>query len=333
MSAWTPLIAFSQSVLREPRLCFLTFDPPAARTTKFAEFFDALRGLGLIDGETIAIDWMSADGDGSRYPDRAADCLSRKAAVIVTKTTPATQAAKAATTTVPIVMLGISDPVANGMVASLARPGGNVTGTAVMQSESVTKRLELLSELIPGLSRVLLLVYPADPISGPQIKALKDAARLVNVTLLIHEVRTAGDIPAGYDYGVAMGAQAVLTAVTSIFTVERARLIELSAKFRLPAVVWRSALSLAVAGRPERWLHSRRDGQPGRSSGKSRFQDVANDSASGGCGTVWRGCGCAAWSRTTAICVSSTVSISTLATGSSSSSSARPAAARARCCG
>jgi len=236
MSAWAPLIAFSQSAQSVPRLCFLTFDPPAARTTKFAEFFDSLRGLGLIDGETIAIDWMSVDGDGSRYADRAARCLGRKADVIVTTTTPATQAAKAATKTVPIVMLGISDPVANGMIASLARPGGNVTGTAVMQSELATKRLDLLSELIPGLSRVLLLVYPADPISGPQIKALEGAARLTNVTLLIQEVRTAGDIAAGYEHGVAMGAQAVLTAVTSIFTVERARLIELSAKFRLPTV-------------------------------------------------------------------------------------------------
>ena len=68
ISAWAPLIAFGQSAQKVPRLCFLTFDPPAARTTKFAEFFDSLRGLGLIDGETIAIDWMSADGDGSRYP-------------------------------------------------------------------------------------------------------------------------------------------------------------------------------------------------------------------------------------------------------------------------
>jgi putative ABC transport system substrate-binding protein len=236
MSAWAPLIAFGQSAQKVPRLCVLTFDPPTARTTKFAEFFDGLRGLGLIDGETIAIDWMSVDGDGSRYPGRAAECLSRDADIIVTTTTPATQAAKAATTTVPIVMLGISDPVANGMVANLARPGGNVTGTALMQSELVTKRLELLSELVPGLSRVLLLVYPADPISGPQIKALEGAARQMNVTLLIHEVRTAGDIPTGYEHGVAMGAQAVLTAVTSIFTVEQASLIELSAKFRLPAV-------------------------------------------------------------------------------------------------
>jgi len=236
ISAWGPLITFGQSAQRVPRLCFLTFDPPAARTTKFAEFFDSLRRLGLIDGKTIAIDWMSVEGDGGRYPGHAAECLSRKADVIVTTTTPATKAAKAATTTVPIVMLGNTDPVVNGTIASLARPGGNVTGTAVMQSELVTKRLELLSELIPGLSRVLLLVYPADPNYGPQIKALEAAARRINVTLLIEEIRTADDISASYERGVAMGAQAVLTAVTSIFTVERARLIELSARFHLPAV-------------------------------------------------------------------------------------------------
>jgi putative tryptophan/tyrosine transport system substrate-binding protein len=231
-----PVATSGQQTRKLPRLCFLTFDPPAARTARFAEFFDGLRDLGLNDGQTIAIDWVSAEGDGSRYPDLAADCVNRNADVIVTTTTPATQAAKAATTTIPIVMLSISDPVLNGLVASLARPGGNVTGTALTQSDLVTKRLELLGELIPGFSRVLLLVYPVDPISGNQVAALENAARQMNVTLLLHEVRTAADIAEGYDFGVAMHAQAVLTVIASIFSVEQTRLIELSAKYHLPMV-------------------------------------------------------------------------------------------------
>jgi putative ABC transport system substrate-binding protein len=234
--ALAPLIASGQPARKLPRLCFLTFEPAAARTTRFAEFFDSLRELGLADGETMVVDWMSAEGDGERFPGLAAECVKREAGVIVTTTTPATQAAKAATITVPIVMLGNSDAVATGLIASLARPGGNVTGTSVMMSELATKRLELLCELIPGLSRVLLLVYSVDPIFAPQLKALEVAARQLNVDLIPHEVRTAADIPAGYNHGAALGAQAVLTTNSSIFTVEQPRIIDLSAKFHLAAV-------------------------------------------------------------------------------------------------
>ncbi|MSO76320.1 MAG: hypothetical protein EXQ87_05340 [Alphaproteobacteria bacterium] len=190
-AAMVPLAAAGQSAPKLPRLCFLTFDPPESRTGRFAAFFVPLQNLGYVDGRTIVIDWMSAEGDGSRFPALAAECLSRNTDIIVASTTPATQAAKAATQTVPIVMLSLADPVGTGLVASLARPGANVTGMSYLGPDLAAKRLELLSELVPGLSKVLVLSFLADPIAALQIKALEDAARQLKITLAVHEVRAA----------------------------------------------------------------------------------------------------------------------------------------------
>jgi ABC transporter substrate binding protein len=107
-----------------PRLCFLTFDPRTPQVSRFHSFFQGLRDLGYVDGQTITIDYLSAGGQGERFPALAADCLRLKADIIVVTTTPAAQAAKNATRTIPIVMIPLGDPVGTGLVASLARPGG-----------------------------------------------------------------------------------------------------------------------------------------------------------------------------------------------------------------
>src|SRR5262245_36667742 len=134
----SPLTALTaraqQSRAKIPRLCFLTFDP--GTRTRLEPFFQGLRDLGYVDGQSIAIDHLSADGQGERYPALAADCVRLKADIIVACTTPATQAAKNVTRTIPIVMCPLGDPVGTGLVASLARPGGNVTGLTFMGSRS-----------------------------------------------------------------------------------------------------------------------------------------------------------------------------------------------------
>src|SRR5262245_62711990 len=122
----------AQQPQKMPRLCFLTFDPPKA--SRFDPFFQRLRELGYVDGQTIAIDYLSAEGQGDRFPALATECLRRKADVIVVTTTPAAQAAKSATSTIPIVMMALGDAVGTGLVTSLARPGGNVTGTTLLAS-------------------------------------------------------------------------------------------------------------------------------------------------------------------------------------------------------
>jgi putative ABC transport system substrate-binding protein len=128
--AW-PLAAQAQQPRNIPRLCFLTFDPGTLRSTRFEAFFEALRDLGYVDGQTISIDYLSADGRGERFPALAAECLRLKADIIAASTTPATQAAKEATRTIPIVMIALGDPVGTGLVDSLAQPGGNVTGMSM----------------------------------------------------------------------------------------------------------------------------------------------------------------------------------------------------------
>jgi putative tryptophan/tyrosine transport system substrate-binding protein len=160
-----PIVARAQAPKKVPRLCFLTFDPVASRSIRFGPFFDALRDLGYVDGDTIAINYLSADGHSERFPDLAAECLRLKADIIAVSTTPATQAAKSATHTIPIVMIALGDPVGTGLVDSLPRPGGNVTGMSMMAPEVATKRLELLIEAVPKISRVLVLTYLADPIA------------------------------------------------------------------------------------------------------------------------------------------------------------------------
>jgi putative ABC transport system substrate-binding protein len=175
IGAW-PFAARAQQSKKIPRLCFLTFDPGTLESTRFKPFFRALRDLGYVDGQTITIDYLSANGQGERFPNLAADCLRLKADVIVVTTTPAAKAAKNGTRAIPIVMYPLGDPVATGLVASLARPGGNVTGLTFMASGLAAKRLDLLKEAVPKISRVLVLSYRVDPIAAPQLKELESAA-------------------------------------------------------------------------------------------------------------------------------------------------------------
>src|SRR6266851_5495250 len=219
-----------------PRLCFLTFDPGTPQSTRFTQFFQGLRDLGYVDGRSIAIDYLSVDGKAERFPALAADCVRLKADVIVVTTTPGAQAAKNATRTIPIVLHALGDPVATGLVASLARPGGNVTGVTQMSSGLAAKRLELLKEAVPRISRVLVLSYLVDPIAAPQVKELESAAHSLGVKLLVRDIRTADDLPAAFDAGARERAEGVLTTAESIFLAQRQRVIQLAAQHRLPGM-------------------------------------------------------------------------------------------------
>jgi putative ABC transport system substrate-binding protein len=231
-----PLAPAAQPARRIPRLCFLTFDPGTPQSSRFTPFFQGLRDLGHVDGQTITIDYLSADGRGERFPALAADCLRLKADIIVVTTTPAAQAAKNATRTIPVVMYPLGDPVATGLVASLARPGGNVTGLTMMASGLAAKRLELLKEAVPRISRVLVLSYLVDPIAAPQVKELESAAHSLGMTLLVRDIRTADDLPAAFDAGARERAEGILTTAESLFVAQRNRVVQLAAQHRLPGM-------------------------------------------------------------------------------------------------
>ena len=235
-TAW-PLTAHAQAPKNIPRLCFLTFDPGTLQSNRFDAFFQGLRDLGYANGQNIVIDYLSAEGNGERFPALASECLRLKADVIAVSTTPAAQAAMAATRSIPILMIGLGDPVRTRLVSSLAQPGGNVTGLSLMVPEVAAKRLGLLKEAIPGISRVLVLSYLADPIAPLQVKALEEAARSLGVTLQVHDIRTADDFPAAFDDAAKEHAEALLTTAESIFAAQRARVTELAARYKLPGDV------------------------------------------------------------------------------------------------
>jgi putative tryptophan/tyrosine transport system substrate-binding protein len=228
----------AQQPSRVPRLCFLTFDPGTlpTRSPRFDAFFQGLENLGYFDGRTIEIRYLSADNNGDRFPALIDECLSLKPDVIAVTTTPAAQLLKNATSTISIVMVALGDPLGTGLVDNLSKPSGNITGMSTMGTELAVKRLELLRELVPGISRVLVLAYLADPNAPLQVKALERTAASMGITLQVKDFRTAEDIPAAFDAGVQEGAQGVLVTSASIFLVHRARITELAARHKLPAL-------------------------------------------------------------------------------------------------
>jgi putative tryptophan/tyrosine transport system substrate-binding protein len=233
-----PPVSAGQQPPAIPRLCFLTLEPGTlqTRSPRFDAFFQTLLDLGYVDGQSISIDYLSAADDGGRFPALVDECVRRKADVIVPTTTPAALVAKQATRTIPIVMIALGDPLRTGLVTSYAQPEGNVTGMSLMVPELATKRLELLQEAVPGLSRVLVLTYLIDPIAPLQVQAMQEVAPARGVTLLVHDIRAAEDLPVAFDAAVKEGAEGLMVTAESLFVTYRVRVSALAAQHRLPAI-------------------------------------------------------------------------------------------------
>jgi putative ABC transport system substrate-binding protein len=234
--AW-PLAARAQQK-RIPRLCFLTFDPGTLRTRspRFDGFFQGLQDLGYVNARNIEISYLSADNNGDRFPALIEECLSLRPDVIAVTTTPAAHLLKKATRDIPIVMVALGDPLGTGLVDSLSRPSENITGMSLMVPEMAVKRLELLRELVPGISRVLVLSFLADPIAPIQVKAMEAAAPSLGLRLQVQDIRGADDIQAAYEAGSQARSEGVVVTEESMFIVHRARLTGFAARYKLPAV-------------------------------------------------------------------------------------------------
>ena len=202
----------------------------------FAAFREGLRELGYVEGQTIEIESRWAEGNYDRLPGLAADLVRLKVAVIVTYGTPASQAAKRATATVPIVMAAIIDPLASGLVTSLARPGENLTGQSMMSPDLVEKQLEILKEVVPKVSRVALLHNPANPGNAPQVRHAQDAARALGVRLQLLGARGPSEIDSAFAAMTNEQAGAVIVLVDAMLQDNRTRIADLAARHRLPAV-------------------------------------------------------------------------------------------------
>jgi putative ABC transport system substrate-binding protein len=206
------------------------------RQRRLEAFRQGLRELGYVEGQNIAIESRWAEGKYDRYPALAADLVRLKVDVIVAQSGEATQATRQATRTVPIIMSLVMDPVGSGLVASLARPGGNVTGTSVMAPDLVGKQLELIKEVVPKVSRVALLRHPSNPASATYTRAAEAAARTLGLRLQTVDARTPQEIDSAFAAMTRDRAGALLIFPDTLFGTQRRQIAELAAKARLPAI-------------------------------------------------------------------------------------------------
>ena len=201
-------------------------------------FLQALHDAGYSEEQDLAIEWRYAKGDYHEIPRLIADLVERKVAVIVTDSTPGTRVAKGLTSSIPIVMVFVSDPVGSGLVASLGHPGGNVTGNSIMAPDLVGKRLQLLKETIPGLRRVAVLWNPDTPFHPKVIEQLKAAAPPLSIELTFVSARTPEEIGPAFGAATRARAQALYVIEDGLFFNARLTLVQLASKGKLPAVYW-----------------------------------------------------------------------------------------------
>jgi putative tryptophan/tyrosine transport system substrate-binding protein len=199
-------------------------------------FRQGLREAGYVEGRDVVIEWRSAGGDYARIPELVADLIQHKVDVIVVDTTLATRAAKRATSTIPIVMADVADPVGSGLVASLAHPGENVTGLTIMTSELSAKRLQLLKETIPRLTRIAVLWNPDTPYHPKMIQDLKAAAPLLSMELSFVSARTPEEFGPAFSGVSRAHAQALYVIEDGFFFSHRTTIAKLASKARLPII-------------------------------------------------------------------------------------------------
>lgn len=227
---------YGQQARRGPRIGYLGATSASDRPPLLATFRQGLRELGWIEGQNIVIDYRFAEGQLDRLPDLAAELVQLKVDVIVSLGTQGVTAARNATKTIPIVMIGVRDPVGIGLIASLARPGGNITGVSGSAGlEIVTKQLELLKETVPKMRRVAVLTNPANAYHQLAINELNVAARSFGVQLQLLEARGPNEFEDAFAAMVKDQVGGLLVLSDVIFNDHRARLADLAAKNRLPA--------------------------------------------------------------------------------------------------
>jgi putative ABC transport system substrate-binding protein len=230
--------AEAQQPNKTARIGYLAAAPPAAVSAWFDALRQRLREIGYVEGKNIIIEARYASGNLDQVPKLAAELVRLKVDVIVTGGPMDTRAAKEATNTIPIVMAFDSDPVANGFVASLAHPGGNITGLSTLAPELGGKRLEILKEVVPKLSRVAVFGDSAEPANAQALKEADLAAKALGLKLQNLDIKDPKDIEIAFRAAVKGRAQAVLVLTSPVTLTQRAQVVELAAKNRLPASYW-----------------------------------------------------------------------------------------------
>jgi len=239
-----PLAARAQQPM--PMAGFLNSASPEGYAPYVAAFRQGLKEAGFVEGQNTTIEYRWAEGQYDRLPALAADLVRRKVTVIAATSTPAAQAAKAATSTVPIVFTTGADPIQLDLVASLNRPGGNVTGVSNLIAEPGAKQLGLLRELAPGTSVIAALINPNFAGSATQLRDVDAAARVLGLQFLVLRAATEAEIDAAFASMAQLGGAALLVAADPFFIARRDHIVALAARHAIPAIY--SVRDFAVAG-------------------------------------------------------------------------------------
>jgi ABC-type uncharacterized transport system substrate-binding protein len=235
----TVSIANAQQPKKVPRIGYLEAASASANLARTEAFRQGLRELGYVEGKNIVIDWRYAEGKVDRLPALAAELVHLNVDVIVTAGPAATRPAKEATSMVPIVMAFDNDPVGSGFAASLARPGGNITGLSALAPELTGKRLELLNEIVPKLSRLAILGTSTEPGYAQTLRETELAAEALKVQLQYLDVLATKDIETAFQAASKRRADAVLVLTGPVLISQRTQLVNLAAKSRLPSMYYR----------------------------------------------------------------------------------------------
>ncbi len=235
LAVGAPLVAAGQPA-RVARIGVLSSSSAEREQPLLRAFRQSLRELGYVEGRHLVIEPRYTGRGFEKLPELAAELLRLKVDVLVVTGAPAATAARKATSTVPIVMTNVADPVALGLAASLARPGGNVTGLSDFNAGVVAKRLELLKELVPSASRIGVLLNPGNPTNPAQLKLAEAAAAPLHVTLLPAEARAPDDIDPAFTALKTARADAVIMIGDPLLGSHRRRIIEQAARHRLPTI-------------------------------------------------------------------------------------------------
>src|ERR1043166_3430535 len=234
-AAWSP-VAHAQHGQRLPRIGVLLPGTPESFASRTNALLDGLRELGYAEGKTVEIDWKWGQDRVQTFPDLAAELVRSKPDVIVTGGTAAAQALKSATSSIPVVMAIIGDPVAAGLVGNLARPGGNLTGFSIVAPELGGKRLELLKEIVPGLSAVAVLLNDRNPQSQIELKEMRNAAQAMGLQLYPTGISTDVALDDAFAAIDRAAVQALVVLTDPILFSQRKRTVELANRHRLPAM-------------------------------------------------------------------------------------------------
>jgi putative ABC transport system substrate-binding protein len=231
-----PLAAGAQPAGKVHRIGFLGNSTEALEANLVGPFREGLRECGYVEGRDLVIEYRWAEGAYERFPALLAELIALKPDVIVTAGTPAALVAKSAITTIPVVMAAVGDPIGTGLVKSLARPGGNLTGLAGIAPDLEGKRLELLTQIVPKLSSVAFLGNPANPLHVTSEKQASTAAKDLHLKVVFFPVQAEGDFDHTFHAIVGQRSGALVMLADRLFLHHRARIVEFTARHRLPAV-------------------------------------------------------------------------------------------------